>query len=223
MESKLDPKEREKLLERWYTKRAQEFVGRDFICQTHLVTMLTRLANDNPDEDLEEFQYFDNKHMYNLAKYVLIGPDGKENECHTLDEISELEEAWDDRRAELEDELDEAREPDSGVSYEKKVEIESELGKHEEALQEAVSKSEEPEYQEVAEWWLITDSRLVDLMKETGRVILDNDFGSWWGRTCSGQSVYMDGAIQEALKRSEMAQYVSDDDLIALRERDDLD
>lgn len=53
----------------------------------------------------------------------------------------------------------------------------------------------ESEPQEIFEWWLVTDY-LSKQLNNHGEPILKNDFGTWWGRTTTGQSVYMDGVIQ---------------------------
>ena len=34
-------------------------------------------------------------------------------------------------------------------------------------------------------------------MKEQDEPILETDFETWWGRTCTGQSIYLDYNIQE--------------------------
>ncbi len=49
---------------------------------------------------------------------------------------------------------------------------------------------------EVLEWWRIT-SDLCQHLRDIGQVVLDNDYGYWWGRTCSGQGYIMDGVLQE--------------------------
>jgi len=48
---------------------------------------------------------------------------------------------------------------------------------------------------EILEWWAIS-SHFADKLREHGECILDNDYGIWWGRTTSGQSVTMDRVIQ---------------------------
>ncbi len=48
--------------------------------------------------------------------------------------------------------------------------------------------------QEIYEWWLVSDW-LVIMLRKAGEPILNNDYGTWWGRTCSGQAIYMDGVI----------------------------
>lgn len=49
---------------------------------------------------------------------------------------------------------------------------------------------------EVLEWWLVT-SWLCWELSSIGEPIIDNDYGTWWGRTCSGQGVIMDGTLQK--------------------------
>lgn len=48
---------------------------------------------------------------------------------------------------------------------------------------------------EILEWWAIS-SEFANKLREHGECILDNDYGIWWGRTCSGQSVTLDSVIQ---------------------------
>ena len=49
--------------------------------------------------------------------------------------------------------------------------------------------------QEIFEWWLVTDW-LAEKLQEHGEPILTNDYGTWWGRTCTGQAIYLDGVIE---------------------------
>lgn len=49
--------------------------------------------------------------------------------------------------------------------------------------------------QEVLEWWLVS-SWLAKELDSIGEPILDNDFSTWWGRTCSGQAIIADGVMQ---------------------------
>ena len=55
----------------------------------------------------------------------------------------------------------------------------------------------ESEYYEAYEWWLITDSWVFARLREMGEVVIDNDYGTWWGRTCTGQSIVLDPAFWE--------------------------
>ena len=55
--------------------------------------------------------------------------------------------------------------------------------------------SQEGEYQEILEWWLIT-KWLAEKLESIGEPILETDYGFYWGRTCSGQAIILDGTIQ---------------------------
>lgn len=49
--------------------------------------------------------------------------------------------------------------------------------------------------QEPLQWWRVSDW-LGQELKAIGEVVIDNDYGWWWGRTCCGQGVLMDGTLQ---------------------------
>lgn len=49
---------------------------------------------------------------------------------------------------------------------------------------------------EIYEWYLVSDWFLSKL-KEIDEPYLDNDYGEYWGRTCTGQSIYLDYSIQK--------------------------
>ena len=53
---------------------------------------------------------------------------------------------------------------------------------------------------EVFEWWLVT-GYLAQELEDIGEVVLDNGYGRWWGRTCTGQSLLLDGTFQRIAKR----------------------
>ncbi|MEQ9617077.1 MAG: DUF2958 domain-containing protein [Phycisphaerales bacterium] len=57
-----------------------------------------------------------------------------------------------------------------------------------------------PDDREIYEWWLI-DSRLAEELRSVGEHIVDNDYGTWWGRSCTGQAIKMDGTMQEIAAR----------------------
>ncbi len=52
------------------------------------------------------------------------------------------------------------------------------------------------ESQEIFEWWLISDWLEIKL-KMSGEPVLSNDYGSWWGRTCTGQAIFLDTVIED--------------------------
>jgi len=68
------------------------------------------------------------------------------------------------------------------------------------ALREAVNN--EGEQAEVFEWWLVS-SWLCRQLREAGEVVIDNDYGYWWGRCCTGQGFIMDGTLQAIADRFE--------------------
>jgi len=53
---------------------------------------------------------------------------------------------------------------------------------------------------EVYEWWLVT-GYLAQELEDIGEPVLDNGFGRWWGRTCTGQSLLLDGTFQRIARR----------------------
>lgn len=55
------------------------------------------------------------------------------------------------------------------------------------------------EAKEVFEWWAVT-STLATELKAIGEPVLYNDYGYWWGRTCTGQSIILDGTMQTIAK-----------------------
>lgn len=55
---------------------------------------------------------------------------------------------------------------------------------------------------EVYEWYLV-DSWLCDQLHAIGEVTIDNGYGHFWGRTCTGQMLIMDGTLQEVAARYE--------------------
>ena len=67
-----------------------------------------------------------------------------------------------------------------------------------ESLLDTICQSEE----EILEWWLVTPF-LADLLKREGETVLEGYDCHWWGRTTSGQAIYMDGVIGEICKRFE--------------------
>ena len=69
-----------------------------------------------------------------------------------------------------------------------------ELMRHDESLLDSLQNFNDSS--EVLEWWLVTPY-MAELLKEKGEVILSDYDCYWWGRTTSGQALYMDGVIQE--------------------------
>jgi hypothetical protein len=54
----------------------------------------------------------------------------------------------------------------------------------------------EPQPHEIFEWWAVSNWLSIRLA-EIGQPILNNAYGQWWGRTCSGQAIILDGTLQK--------------------------
>lgn len=52
--------------------------------------------------------------------------------------------------------------------------------------------NDEQQPQEIFEWWPINSDFLKNDLIEMGEPVLSNDFGDWWGRTCTGQAIVLD-------------------------------
>lgn len=48
---------------------------------------------------------------------------------------------------------------------------------------------------DVLEWWLV-DSWLAERLKQEGEVVIEEYGCYWWGRSTSGQAIYLDSVIQ---------------------------
>ena len=53
---------------------------------------------------------------------------------------------------------------------------------------------------DVMEWWRVSQW-LCDQLDAIGEVTVDNDYGCWFGRTCTGQGLIMDGTLQRVAAR----------------------
>ena len=49
---------------------------------------------------------------------------------------------------------------------------------------------------EIFEWWLVSND-LARLLVDKGETVLEEYGCNWWGRTTTGQAVYMDEVIEE--------------------------
>lgn len=52
---------------------------------------------------------------------------------------------------------------------------------------------------EIYEWWLVSDW-LARRLKDQGEVVLNNNYGTWWGRQCTGQAISMDPTIPDIVR-----------------------
>ena len=75
-----------------------------------------------------------------------------------------------------------------------------ELMKHDDSIWDNIQNFDENS--EVLEWWLVTPY-MAELLKENGEVIFADYDCYWWGRTTTGQALYMDWVIQEISRQTE--------------------
>lgn len=52
---------------------------------------------------------------------------------------------------------------------------------------------EEPH--EIYEWWVVSQFLVIKL-RQHGEPILNNEYGTWWGRCTTGQAILLDGVIE---------------------------
>ena len=69
-------------------------------------------------------------------------------------------------------------------------------------LRELVNDHAEPV--EILEWWAVNDW-LAEKLNAINEPVLSNAYGHWWGRTCSGQAMIMDGTLQQIAAAIEAA------------------
>ena len=50
-------------------------------------------------------------------------------------------------------------------------------------------------YQDIFEWWAVGEW-MKDQLLEQGEPVLENDYGTWWGRTTTGQAIALDSVIE---------------------------
>jgi len=60
--------------------------------------------------------------------------------------------------------------------------------------------------QDISEWWLVSDW-LADKLREFEQPLLDMEYGTWWGRTCTGQAIKMDYVIRKIVEATDYAKY----------------
>ena len=66
-------------------------------------------------------------------------------------------------------------------------------------LFEEIEGDEEPQPKEVLEWWLVTEW-LAEKPDAIEQVVLETEWGFYWGRTCAGQAIELDNVIQEVAR-----------------------
>lgn len=52
--------------------------------------------------------------------------------------------------------------------------------------------------QEIFEWYCVSDW-LAKKLAGLGEPVLFSDYGTWWGRTCTGQAIYLDPTVWDVV------------------------
>ena len=166
----------------------RKFVEREVIaCQSMLVEELINKKIDGFSyEDVENF-FIDNSDK--------------------IDELKEKIEELENQVTEIEEELEENEETntlDNSLIADRNSQVKNlqkEIETIESNIEELENEQENP--QEIYEWWLI-NKWFADKLRQQNEPILDNDYGIWWGRTCTGQAILLDGVISEICEEMEI-------------------
>lgn len=54
--------------------------------------------------------------------------------------------------------------------------------------------------QEIYEWWFVS-RWLYERLREADEPVIDSEYGYLWGRTCTGQAIFLDAAIEQIYDR----------------------
>jgi len=54
--------------------------------------------------------------------------------------------------------------------------------------------------QEIYEWWFVS-KWLFEQLRKAGEPVIDSDYGYLWGRTCTGQAIFLDSVIESIYDR----------------------
>ena len=52
--------------------------------------------------------------------------------------------------------------------------------------------------QEIYEWWFVSEW-LFNQLQQTGEPVINSDYGYLWGRTCTGQAIFLDSVIRTSM------------------------
>jgi len=65
--------------------------------------------------------------------------------------------------------------------------------------QEQIDDGNVTDSKEIFEWWVCSDW-LIEKLRALGKPVLSNDYGNWWGRTCTGQAIKLDSVIDRIIE-----------------------
>lgn len=160
------------------TERIENIVKNEVLtCQSMLVEELLRK---------EILSYDDIVNLYVDNSEEIEEATEKIDNIKYSDAYSELDTKY------MNDELTEKEEEDYNNLNKQIEELESKI-------EELEQEQEDP--QEIFEWWVVSDW-LASKLEEYGEPILKSDYETWWGRTCTGQSIKLDYIIEKIVTDS---------------------
>lgn len=151
-------------------------------CQSALVDMLLKSETEGFSWDDVENVYADPSDWTTETIYEFADDNGIEldDDPRKMTRGELLEEVYGDedhQTEETDDELRETIEADKEDSWKDQIRDWS---------------NDNP--QEVYQWFLV-DSWLCGQLRDMGEVVIDNDYGYWWGRGCCGQAIALDSTF----------------------------
>jgi DNA repair ATPase RecN len=207
-------------------KPTQEELSR--FVDNHVIYCVSSLVDDLFEKDMLSYDDIENLYCYEeicneQGKYGQFYSNDeleseKERVQDALDEITDLIESAEEEIEDLEYDLDmlkaDISENGDGPTKAQAEQLEDLEGKIDhlhgyitslqddyanlEAYQDRLEDIEE-EYQEIYEWWIV-DKWFARKLATKGQPILDCDYFTAWGRTCTGQSIHLDYVIEEIYK-----------------------
>ena len=158
----------------------RKLVDREVIaCQSSLVDMLLREGTFNY-EDVENLVVDHSDEIESL----------REESDELLEEKYELESELEDDDEQEEDKMLKSDREDKQTRID---DITNRCEEIEEEIEELLNRDD---YNEVYEWYLVSNWML-EKLRAKGEPVLDTEYEAWWGRCTSGQAILLDGVIQE--------------------------
>lgn len=177
------------------TQEKQDWIER--VIKNDVLTCQSVLVEKLLEENIVSYDEIENFYIDNSDAIEEI-----EEEIEKLEEkIEELEEAYEELDEEYADLDVECSPEEEKVIREKMDNNEAEQKKIREKIEELEDKksdleSEDGDSQDVLEWWVVS-SWLAENLKKLGEPVLESDYETWWGRTCSGQAISLDHTMDE--------------------------
>ena len=120
--------------------------------------------------------------------YVELDEDGRDEKLEFYERLRDKADSVVDARYALIDNSDDAEYDDLDAKHCKSEELHGKF----ETICDELESMDFDEYPEICQWFEC-DRYLLDLLDAKGECILD---GTYWGRTCCGQSIILDSVIQ---------------------------